>query len=66
MWHRKAQQISPIIKKSLLVHSKCKPLGSLATVKWQIKPKPHASQSESLVNEHLGRDAKQINSQSIS
>ena len=53
MWHLAAQQISPIVKKSLLV--KCKPLGSLATVKWQIKPKPHASPSDSLVNEHLRR-----------
>lgn len=66
MWHKGPQQIFPIIKNSLLVHGKCKPPGSPATVKWSIKPKPHASQSESLVNEHLGRDAKQINSRPIS
>lgn len=66
MCHWGAQQNSPIIKASLLGQGKCKPMRSLATVKWQIKPKPHASWSESLVNEHSGRDAKQINSQSIS
>lgn len=55
MWHLAAQQISPTVKKSLLVHGKCKPLGPLATVKWQIKPKLHASPNDSLVNEHLRR-----------